>query len=142
LAGQVGGPLGLQLSTSVGKDSLLSPLSLYWPSHRPSPPNLDGATQLLPNAFSHGDCPPTFDLVLHLAKIRRHLTNPSRLFLLSPRDSGNIDAKMKRGGRRVRLSTFETAHEVTRVYDSAAWRFDYPRKDMIFRCADAEMLAN
>jgi hypothetical protein len=29
LAGQVGGPLGLQLSTSVGKDSLLSPLSLY-----------------------------------------------------------------------------------------------------------------
>ncbi|XP_051190109.1 ethylene-responsive transcription factor 5-like [Lolium perenne] len=48
------------------------------------------------------------------------------------RPSGRFDAEILSGDERIRLGTFDTAHEVARVYDAVAWRLGHSRWTMNF----------
>jgi hypothetical protein len=37
------------------------------------------------------------------------------------RPSGRFDAEIRSGEERIRLGTFDTAHEAARAYDAVAW---------------------
>ncbi|XP_051213482.1 ethylene-responsive transcription factor ERF071-like [Lolium perenne] len=49
------------------------------------------------------------------------------------RTSGRFDAEIRFGDERIRLGTFDTAHEVARAYDAVAWRLGRSRRTMNFR---------
>ncbi|XP_051221905.1 uncharacterized protein [Lolium perenne] len=57
------------------------------------------------------------------------------------RPSGRFDAEIRSGDERIRLGTFDTAHETVWVYDDVAW----PRRTInfhdVFTREQAEMLA-
>ncbi|XP_051230160.1 ethylene-responsive transcription factor 5-like [Lolium perenne] len=48
------------------------------------------------------------------------------------RPSGRFDAEIRSGEERIRLGTFDTAHEVARAYDAVAWRLGRSRRQMNF----------
>nr|XP_051229792.1 ethylene-responsive transcription factor 2-like [Lolium perenne] len=48
------------------------------------------------------------------------------------RPSGRFDAEIRSGEERIRLSTFDTAHEAVRAYDAVAWRLGRSRRQMNF----------
>nr|XP_051201578.1 dehydration-responsive element-binding protein 1A-like [Lolium perenne] len=61
------------------------------------------------------------------------------------RPSGRFDAEIRSDNERIRLGTFDTAHEAARVYDVVAWRLGCSRRTMnfhdVFKREQAEMLA-
>nr|XP_051196799.1 ethylene-responsive transcription factor ERF055-like [Lolium perenne] len=61
------------------------------------------------------------------------------------RPSGRFDAEIRSGDERIRLGTFDTAHEAARAYDAIAWRLGRSRRTMNFHDVwtreQAEMLA-
>jgi hypothetical protein len=48
------------------------------------------------------------------------------------RPSGRFDAEIRSCEERIRLGTFETAHEAARAYDAVAWRLGRCRRTMNF----------
>nr|XP_051216674.1 ethylene-responsive transcription factor ERF105-like [Lolium perenne] len=48
------------------------------------------------------------------------------------RPSGRFDAEIRSTDERIRLSTFDTAHEAARAYDAVAWRLGRSRQTMNF----------
>ncbi|XP_071677144.1 uncharacterized protein [Lolium perenne] len=48
------------------------------------------------------------------------------------RPSGRFDAEIRSGDERIRLGTFDTAHEAARAYDTVAWRLSRSRRTMNF----------
>nr|XP_051229333.1 ethylene-responsive transcription factor ERF110-like [Lolium perenne] len=59
--------------------------------------------------------------------------------------SGQFDAEIRSGDERIRLGTYDMAHEVARAYDAVAWRLGRSRRTMnfhdVFTREQAEMLA-
>nr|XP_051196625.1 uncharacterized protein LOC127309955 [Lolium perenne] len=59
--------------------------------------------------------------------------------------SGRFDAKIRSGEERIRIGTFDIAHEAARAYDAVAWRLElFPPTHELRRRLDAraaEMLA-
>jgi glucan-binding YG repeat protein len=59
--------------------------------------------------------------------------------------NGTFYAEIRSGDERIRLGTFETAHEAARAYDAVAWRLGRSRRSMNFNDVStrqqAEMLA-
>nr|XP_051228831.1 ethylene-responsive transcription factor 6-like [Lolium perenne] len=48
------------------------------------------------------------------------------------RPSGHFDAEIHSGEERIRLGTFEAAHEAARAYDAVAWRLGRSSRTMNF----------
>ncbi|XP_071680803.1 ethylene-responsive transcription factor RAP2-3-like [Lolium perenne] len=48
------------------------------------------------------------------------------------RPSGRFDVEIRSGEERIRLGTFDTAHEAACSYDTVAWRLGRPRRHMNF----------
>jgi hypothetical protein len=48
------------------------------------------------------------------------------------RPSGRFDAEICSSDERIRLGTFDTAHEVAQAYDAVAWRLGRSRRTMNF----------
>ncbi|XP_071681600.1 ethylene-responsive transcription factor 3-like [Lolium perenne] len=48
------------------------------------------------------------------------------------RPSGHFDAEIRSGEERIRLGTFEMAHEAACAYDAVAWRLGRSRRTMNF----------
>nr|XP_051229790.1 ethylene-responsive transcription factor ERF071-like [Lolium perenne] len=48
------------------------------------------------------------------------------------RPSGRFDAEIRPGDERIRLGTFDTAHEAAQAYDAVAWRLRSSRRTMNF----------
>nr|XP_051211601.1 ethylene-responsive transcription factor 1-like [Lolium perenne] len=61
------------------------------------------------------------------------------------RPSGWFDVEIRSGDERIRLGTYDTAHEAARAYDAVAWRLGRSRRTMnfhdVFTREQAEMLA-
>jgi hypothetical protein len=61
------------------------------------------------------------------------------------RPRGRFDAEIRSGEERIRLGTFDTAHEAAWAYDAVAWRLGRSRRAMnfhdVFTREQAEMLA-
>nr|XP_051212381.1 dehydration-responsive element-binding protein 1I-like [Lolium perenne] len=61
------------------------------------------------------------------------------------RPSGRFDAEIHSGDERIRLGTYDTAHEAARAYDAVAWRLGRSRRSMnfhdVYTREQAEMLA-
>ncbi|XP_051208715.1 ethylene-responsive transcription factor ERF110-like [Lolium perenne] len=59
--------------------------------------------------------------------------------------SGRFDVEIRSGDERIRLGTFDTAHEAAQAYDAVAWRLGRSRRTMNFHDVwtreQAEMLA-
>nr|XP_051211611.1 ethylene-responsive transcription factor 5-like [Lolium perenne] len=70
---------------------------------------------------------------------------PSGYHGVRARPSGRFDAENRSGEERIRLGTFDTAHEAARAYDAVAWRLGRSRRAMnfhdVFTREQAEMLA-
>nr|XP_051211040.1 ethylene-responsive transcription factor 2-like [Lolium perenne] len=70
---------------------------------------------------------------------------PSGYHGVRARPSGRFDAEIRSGEERIRLGTFDTAHEAARAYDAVAWRLGSSRRQMnfhdVFTREQAEMLA-
>nr|XP_051210872.1 ethylene-responsive transcription factor 3-like [Lolium perenne] len=48
------------------------------------------------------------------------------------RPGGRFDTEIRSGEERIRLSTFDMAHEAARAYDAIAWRLGLSRRTMNF----------
>nr|XP_051197318.1 ethylene-responsive transcription factor 5-like [Lolium perenne] len=61
------------------------------------------------------------------------------------RPSGRFDAEIRSGDERIRLGTFDTAHEAAQAYDTVSWRLSRSQRTMnfhdVFTREQAEMLA-
>ncbi|KAK1699444.1 hypothetical protein QYE76_016141 [Lolium multiflorum] len=56
----------------------------------------------------------------------------SGYFGVQARPSGRSDAEIRSGDERIRLGTFDTAHEAAGAYDAVAWRLGRSRRTMNF----------
>ncbi|XP_051202299.1 uncharacterized protein [Lolium perenne] len=63
---------------------------------------------------------------------------------IQARSSGRFDAEIRSGDERIRLGTYDTAHEAARAYDAVAWRLGRSRRSMnfhdVYTREQAEML--
>nr|XP_051201544.1 ethylene-responsive transcription factor ERF084-like [Lolium perenne] len=57
---------------------------------------------------------------------------PSGYHGVRARPSGRFDAEIRSGEERIRLGTFDRAHEAARAYDAVAWRPGRSRRAMNF----------
>jgi EREBP-like factor len=48
------------------------------------------------------------------------------------RSNGTFYAEIRSDDERIRLGTFETAHEAARAYDTVAWRLGRSRRSLNF----------
>nr|XP_051196912.1 ethylene-responsive transcription factor ERF096-like [Lolium perenne] len=56
----------------------------------------------------------------------------SGYFGVRARPRGRFDVEIRSGDERIRLGTFDTAHEAARAYDAVAWRLGRSQRTMNF----------